>query len=288
MSVDTTPNAEHIQFWNEVLLKQFLRFRSMFVTMGDAHSHGPLERAGLQPGMRALDIGCGFGETTLQLARLVSPGGSAVGTDCVEPMLEIGRADARSAGLTNISFVETDAQTAAFEPEFDLAFARFGTMFFANPVAAMRNIGSALVPDGRLLMIVWRAIEHNAFIAVAKEIVQSHLPPPPDDAPTCGPGPFSMADPDTVTAILTSAGYREISFEQTDANVCVGATVEDAMAFQLKLGPAAEIFRDAPEEAEAKREVIEAELRAAIEPYARPDGVWMDTSTWAVSARRAD
>ena len=287
MSVETAPNAEHIQFWNEVLLKQFLRFRSMFVTMGDAHSRGPMERAGLQPGMRALDIGCGFGETTLQLARLVAPGGSALGTDCVEAMLEIGRADARRAGVSNVSFAEADAQTAAFRPEFDLAFARFGTMFFSNPVAGMRNIGTALVPDGRLLMIVWRAIEHNPFISVAKEIVQSHLPPPPDDAPTCGPGPFSMADPGTVTTILTSAGYCDIGFEQTDATVCVGATVDDVIAFQLKLGPAAEIFRDAPEEAEVKRGVIEAELRAAIEPHARPDGVWMDTSTWAVSARRA-
>ena len=112
--VETSPNAEHIQFWNEVLLQQFLRFRTMFVTMGDAHSRGPLERAGLQPGMRALDIGCGFGETTLQLARLVAPGGSAVGTDCVPKMLEIGRADALRAGLANVSFEEADAQTAEF------------------------------------------------------------------------------------------------------------------------------------------------------------------------------
>jgi ubiquinone/menaquinone biosynthesis C-methylase UbiE len=287
MSVETAPNAEHIQFWNDVLLPQFVRFRSMFVTMGDAHSRGPMERAGLQQGMRALDIGCGFGETTLQLARLVGPTGSAVGTDCVEPMLEIGRADAREAGLANVSFREADAQTSAFEPEFDVAFARFGTMFFSNPVAAMRNIGTALVPEGRLLMIVWRPLEHNEFMAFAKRVMQEHLPPPPDDAPNCGPGPFSMADPGTVTAILTNAGYHEIAFEQTDATVCVGATVDDAIAFQLKLGPAAEIFRDAPEEAAAKRDAVEADLRAAIEPYARPDGVWMKTSTWAVSARRA-
>jgi SAM-dependent methyltransferase len=286
MSVNTTPNADHIEFWNDVLLPQFIRFRSMFVTMGDAHSRGPMERAGLQPGMRALDVGCGFGETTLQLARLVAPGGSAVGTDCVEAMLEVGRADARRAGLANVTFEEADAQTAAFEPEFDLAFARFGTMFFANPVAGMRNIGTALVPDGRLLIVVWRALEHNPFMSFAKGIVQKHLPPPPDDAPTCGPGPFSMADPDTLTAILTSAGYRNISFEQTDANVCVGASVDEALAFQLSLGPAAEIFRDAPEEAAAKRDVIEAELRSVLEQYALPDGVWMDTSTWAVSARR--
>ena len=111
---------------------------------------------------------------------------------------------------------------------------------------------------------------------MAKEIVQSHLPPPPDDAPTCGPGPFSMADPETVTAILTSAGYCDIGFEQTDANVCVGATVDDVMAFQLKLGPAAEIFRDAPEEAAAKRDVDRGRAasrdRALRAPRRRLDG----------------
>ncbi len=205
-------------------------------------------------------------------------------------MLEIGRADARDAGLANVSFEEADAQTAAFQPEFDLAFARFGTMFFANPVAAMRNIRSALVPDGRLLMIVWRAIEHNPWSwRSPRQIVQRHLPPPPDDAPTCGPGPFSMADPDAVTAILTSAGYRDIELRAARTrHVCVGATVDDALAFQLKLGPAAEIFRDAPEEAAAKRDVDRGRAaRRARAATPAPTASGCSTSTWAVSARRA-
>ena len=96
-----------------------------------------------------------------------------------------------------------------------------------------------------------------------------------------------MADPEVVTAILTSAGYRDITFERTQVSACIGATVDDAMAFQLSLGPAAEIFRDAPEEAKLKRDVIEAELRDALAGNARPDGVWGATSSWAVSARRA-
>ncbi len=282
-----TPNAEHIQFWNEVLVRQFTRFRHVFVAAGDEHSRGPLERIGLEPGMRALDIGCGFGETTRQIAAKVGPTGHVLGTDCCEPFLDVGRADAAAAGLTNITFQVTDAQVSAFEPEFDLAFARFGTMFFQSPVAGMRNVGTALRPGGKLLMIVWRPLEANPWMSFAKEIVQRYLPPPPDDAPNCGPGPFSMADPEVVQAILLKAGYEDVAFEQTDAVVRAGASIDEAVEFQLSLGPAAEIFRDGGDQSEHLRPAIEADMRAVLADYARDDGVWMGTSSWAVTARRA-
>jgi hypothetical protein len=158
-------------------------------------------------------------------------------------------------------------------------------MFFADPVAAMRNIGRALVQGGRLLMIVWRPLEDNEWMSFAERIARKHLP---GEAPPAGTGLFSMADPAVVTAILASAGYAGVSFERTDARVRVGATVDEAIAFQLSLGPASSILRDAGEEGRSKRAAIEADLRETVERYARPDGVWMDTSSWAVTARRAE
>ena len=286
MSVAPSPNAEHIEFWTDVLFEPFLRFRSMFVTMGDAHSRGPLDRLGLKAGDRVLDVGCGFGETTLQIAERVRPGGSALGTDCSEPFLQIARNDAAAAGLDNAKFAAVDAQTAAFEPEFDVAFARFGTMFFQNPTAGMRNVGSALKPGGRLLMIVWRPLQTNASMSFAKEIVERHIPPPPDEAPNCGPGPFSMADPAVVETILRIAGYVDIAFEQTDVLARIGSSVDEAMAFQLAIGPAAAIFREGGELATEKRPVIEAEIREVLHRHQREDGVYMATSSWAVTARR--
>ena len=286
MSASLSPNAEHIQFWNEVLAEQFTRFRPMFVTMADAHSRGPIDRLGLKAGDRVLDVGCGFGETTLQIAERVRPGGSALGTDCCESFLTIARADAAAAGIDNAGFATLDAQSADFEPEFDVVFARFGTMFFQNPTAGMRNIATALKPRGRLLMIVWRTLEANPSMAFSKQIVERHIPPPPDDAPNCGPGPFSMADPEVVETILRLAGYVDIAFEQTDALACIGATVEDAMAFQLSLGPAAAIFREGGDVAAQQRPAIEAEMHEVLAAHARPDGVFMDTSSWAVTARR--
>ena len=287
MSVSPSPNAEHIEFWNDVLYEPFLRFRELFVTMGDAHSRGPLDRLGLKAGDGVLDVGCGFGETTLQIAERVRPGGRALGTDCCEPFLEIARRDAAAAGLDNAEFAAVDAQTADFEPEFDFAFARFGTMFFQNPTAGMRNIGSALKPGGRLLMIVWRPLETNKSMSFAKEIVERYVPPPPDEAPNCGPGPFSMADPTVVETILRIAGYVEIGFEQTDVLAKVGRTVEEAMSFQLSLGPAAAIFREGGELADRMRPAIEAEMREVLQQHERGDGVYMATSSWAVTARRA-
>ena len=282
MSVDSSPNAANVQFWNDVLVAKFERFRSLFVGASDIHSRIPLERVGLEHGMRVLDVGCGFGETSLQIAERVRPG-RVLGTDCCLPFLDTARADAGKAGLANAEFAVADAQSHAFEPEFDLAFARFGTMFFENPVAAMRNIRAALVPGGRLLMVVWAPLESNPWLAFAKVVVQRHLQPP-DRAPGSRPDPFSMADPAAVTRILASAGYTGVSFERTTATVRVGTTVEEALAFQLSLGPAAELLREAPEEAARERDVIGAELRAVLEQHARPDGVWMQTSSWAVSA----
>ncbi|HEY3615011.1 MAG TPA: methyltransferase domain-containing protein [Gaiellales bacterium] len=283
MSAPASPNADTIEYWNDVLAAKFERFRHVFVGASDVHSRRPLERNGPEPGMRVLDVGCGFGETTLQLAGLVGPGGSAVGTDCCRRFLEVARADARAAGVTNAAFELADAQTAAFEPEFGLAFARFGTMFFADPVAGMRNIRSALAPGGRLLMVVWAPIEDNPWLAFARAVVQRHLPAEAS-VPVPGPGPFSLSDADVVTRTLTAAGYRDVALERTTAVVQVGASVDEALAFQLTIGPAAGLLREWPEDAERNRNSIETELRAVLEQHARPDGVWMGTSSWAVSA----
>jgi SAM-dependent methyltransferase len=208
-----------------------------------------------------------------------------VGTDAAAPFLAVARADAQAAGIANATFELADAQVAHFEPAFELAFARFGTMFFADPVAAMRNIGTALVPGGRLLMVTWRPLEDNEWMAVAERVTRAHLPLPPGGTPFTGTGLFSQSDPEVVTAVLTAAGFADVAFERTDASAWVGATVDDAVAFQLALGPASSIIREAGDEGRAKRAAIAADLRVAIERSARPDGVWMGTSSWAVTAR---
>jgi hypothetical protein len=127
-------------------------------------------------------------------------------------------------------------------------FSRFGTMFFSSPVVALKNMRKALKPGGRITHIVWRERADNPWLGAAKDVVLRHLPPPGDDAQTCGPGPFSMADQDLVTAQMTAAGFADISFERVDAKVRMGDSIEDSIGFQLALGPAGEVVREAGEE----------------------------------------
>jgi len=241
-----------------VLVAEFDRFRNILMDGLSYHSEVPLNNLEVEPEAKVLDVGCGWGDTTIKLAKMVGTEGVVMGLDCCDAFLEKGRNDAAKAGLTNVRFVEADVETYPFEPEFDLYFSRFGMMFFANPVAAMRKVRAALKPGGKLMFITWRVIEDKEWLGLPKKVVLNFLPPPGDDAQTCGPGLFSMASESVVSAQLKGAGFEEFTFERTDGPVMVGSTAEEAMQFQLALGPAGEIFREAGEEAERRRgEIVE-------------------------------
>ncbi len=286
MSEAAVSNDEFTAFWNNVLVDKFERFRNILLDGLSYHSEAPLRTLEIAQGSRALDVGCGWGDTAIALARKVGPSGSVLGLDCCDAFLEKGRNDARAAGLANLRFVAADVQTYRFQPEFDFCFSRFGMMFFSNPVAAMRNIRNALKPGGRLMFITWRALADNPWMAIPKQIVLQYLPPPGENAQTCGPGPFSMANPEVVTAQLKAAGFEDARVERTDGPVMIGATVEQAMDFQLALGPAGEIFREAGVQAEQRRQEIEDALRTELSHHLKNGKVYMQSSSWAITARK--
>ena len=274
-----------VEFWNDVLAPKFIRFKHVLVGGLSQHSEAVLPHLPVRCGDRVLDVGCGFGDTAIQLAESVGPTGSVLGVDCCDAFLEHARVAALSAKPANVHFQRADAETALPQDQFDFVFARFGTMFFANPVAGLRNMRKALKPGGRMVHIVWRNRADNPWLSMAKDVVLEYLPQPGADAQTCGPGPFSMANEDTVRAMMESAGYADISFERVDAPVLVGRNVEDAVNFQLAIGPAGEVFREAGDQAEAKRTEIEAALAEAINRQRiEADGVMMDSSSWVISA----
>ena len=276
---------EFVDFWNDILVPKFVRWKHVLVDGLTHHSAQVFPRLEVRAGDRVVDVGCGFGDTAIELARRVGPEGRVLGIDCCEAFLEHGRRDARAAGLDNVDFVEADVQTHPFRPEFDFCFSRFGTQFFENPVAALRNMRTALKPGGTMTMIVWRDIEDNPWLGVPKDTVAGILPPPGDDARSCGPGPFSMADSGTVTKQLEIAGYDGIEFERIDAPLLVGDTPDDAVEFQLAIGPAGEVYREAGDLAEERRHEIVAALKRELARHETPEGIVMGSSSWMVTAR---
>ena len=286
MSDAAVTNDAFTTFWNDVLVAKFERFRNILLDGLSYHSRIPFETLDVPRGSKILDVGCGWGDTAIELARKAGPDGSVLGLDCCDAFLEKGRRDARAAGLANVRFVEADVQTYKFERDFDLCFSRFGMMFFSNPVAAMRNIRSALEPGGRLVFITWRTIDDNPWAGMPKRVVLQFLPPPGEDAATCGPGPFSMANPDVVRAQLEAAGFVDAGFTRVDGPVMVGRDVEQAVDFQMALGPAGEIVREAGAGAEQRKDEIERALRAELARYRQDDGsIVLQSSSWTATAR---
>jgi ubiquinone/menaquinone biosynthesis C-methylase UbiE len=279
------PRNEYVDFWNTILVPKFVRWKHIIVDGLTLHSAKIFPSLEVHEGDKVVDAGCGFGDTAILLARLVGPNGSVLAVDCCDGFLAYGRQDAKAAGISNVTFLEADVQSYPFKPVHDFCFSRFGTQFFENPVAGLRNMRASLKPGGVMTMIVWRGIKDNPWLGHAKDIVLKYLPPPGENALSCGPGPFSMADTGVVTRQLEIAGYKDIQFEQIDAELFVGKDVDDAVAFQLALGPAGEVYREAGELAEQRHDEIAAALKVELAKYQRPNGIIMDSSSWKVTAR---
>ena len=277
-----------IEAWNTVLFEKFLRFKHLLVAGLAGHSDEVLSRHPFPRGARVLDVGCGFGDSTLRIAQEVGPGGEAVGTDCAANFIAACERDARAAGIGNASFFVADSQSDDLRGPYDHAFARFGTMFFMLPGAALRNVRKALKPGGVFTQIVWRRREDNPWIHQAELCVRGIVPVvshEDTDQVHCGPGPFSMSGPDMVSGMLKAAGYASIAFERFDADICIGRDLDEAVEFAMALGPAGEIIRLAGEEGQRLKPQVMTALRTTLTQFVRPNGVWGPSSTWFITAR---
>ena len=223
-----------------------------------------------------MDIGCGTGQTTREAARAAATG-SALGIDISAARLARARRLARAEGLRNISFVQADAQTHRFPPgRFDLAISRFGTMFFADPVAAFTNIGRALRPGARLVQLVWQHRDRQEWDAVIGEIFAGEHPAPAAD-------PFSLADLATVGTILTAAGFADVNITGVHEPVYYGSDAASALRVMLSLQMTKD--RLAPLDA-ASTGYAPGQLRAALATHQSSGGVFFDSRAWLITGRR--
>ncbi|GIG20619.1 methyltransferase [Cellulomonas chitinilytica] len=242
-----------------------------------------LSAAAIRPGEHVLDVGCGYGTTTLDAADLARPG-TVTGVDVSPAMLETARA--RAAGDDHVTFVEGDAQTHTFRPpSCDVVLSRFGLMFFADPVAAFVNLRRATRPGGRLAFIAWRSPRHQPWLCVPGAAAAHALGVPvPDLAEGDGPGMFSLADEGRARSVLVAAGWTEVEVEPVTVPLLVGGggTVEDAVTF-LRTGTLGRRLLDGVDVDTGARAL--AEVRAALAPHTHPDGVRLDAGVWLVRAR---
>jgi len=279
-------NEEALEAWDGVLFDRFVKFRDLVTTGLGAHGEAALKVHPPSAGERVLDIGCGFGDTSQQIAELVGETGSVLGVDVAPRFIEAARTEAEQAGVGNVEFAVRDVEVTQFDDRFDYAFARFGTMFFANPVAAMRNVREALAPNGQLCMVVWRRKLDNDWLHRAEKVVEEFVEKPEEsDEPTCGPGPFSMANADTTSDILLNAGFVDIELRRCDIPIKIGRDLDHAVEMVTAIGPAGEVIRLAGEEAEQIRPQVESALREALAEFDGPEGVVAGASTWIVSAK---
>ena len=267
------------EFWNDaggrMWVENIERTHALLKPLGDAL----LERVAPQPGEAVLDVGCGGGLNSIELARRVGETGRVVAVDVSEIILDYARAQENLPA--NLEFVRADAATEIFRAAgFDLLFSRFGVMFFEDPIAAFRNMRANLRGGGRLVFQCWQVRERNPWLSIPMQAAFEILTPPDEMMDPRAPGPFSFADRDWVEEILQSAGFAEVQVEDLVLEMSMGS-LEEAVAYSTRFGPAVEAFKAA---SDADRAAAEQAIRSAFQPLVR-DGVVVGTaSTWIVTA----
>jgi SAM-dependent methyltransferase len=281
--MDTATNADMVEFWNGDAGQKWVRFQEMMDVSLMPMGRRALEATTPRAGERVIDVGCGCGDTTVELARRVAPGGAVLGVDISAPML--ARARARAGSDKAVTFEHGDAQVHGFaEAAYDLVFSRFGVMFFSDPVAAFGNLRSALKPGGRLAFVCWPPAKDNEWVKIPTGIVKAHieLPPPPEPDE---PGEFAFADKGRVQRILAAAGFDDIEIvrHSVPITIAAGGGLDDAIDFFLEMGPTGRAIANA-EAGDTLTSRIVADLRDGLRPFLTEAGVVMDASIWLVTA----
>jgi ubiquinone/menaquinone biosynthesis C-methylase UbiE len=282
-NVSDERNAEQAAYWNGPVGKRRTDRQHLQDQMLAPVSAVLFERAAIARGESVLDIGCGCGDTTIEIAKRVGPKGRALGLDISAVML--ARARERTPADAPIAFVEGDATTYVFTPAFsaDLLFSRFGVMFFAEPVRAFANMRVGLKRGGRVVFACWREPPQNPWMLVPLQAAARHVPPLPEVGPE-DPGPFAFASQERVQRILTEAGFSEIVLVVVDLSLdlAVGRGLEAAVENVTKIGPVSRALQEKPAElVAAARESV----REALAPFEKGNAVALAGAIWLTTAR---
>ena len=278
-------NAAQVEYWNSTAGRRWTDRQEEQDLVLRPVSDRLIATADAKPGQRIIDIGCGCGDTTIDFAARVMPGGEVLGLDVSGPML--ARARERAPSGLPARFVLADATVHDFEPEWaDLAVSRFGVIFFADPAHSFANLRRGLKPGARLAFACWREAKQNPWMMIPLREAKKHAPPLPETNPE-DPGPFAFADDARVRRVLSNAGFADIVVtpEDLDLDLAIGRGLDAAVAGALGIGPTSRILDGQPE---AVRAAAVADIRQALAERAKGDSVPLGAAIWMVTAVNPD
>ena len=276
-------NPEQAQYWNTARGGQWVTHQEALDARFAGVRDQLLARAAVGPGERALDVGCGTGATTLELAPRVGPGGTVLAIDISAPMLELAQQRCAAQGLEQVRFLCADAQSHGFEPAaHDLLISRFGVMFFGDPVAAFGNLRIALRPGGRLGFVCWAALERNPWFALPLAVGERWLGPA-EPQPPRAPGPLAFSESGYVEEILAAAGFADVAIETVATRLSGAPTAEAEAAFACLVGPLARLIRTREPDAATER-AIALEVAERFRPFQSEAGVQIPATLHYVEA----
>ena len=278
-----TANHDQAEHWNSSeATGDWITYQQRYDRMLEPVAGLILDAAGLSPGERVLDVGCGCGATTLAAARTVAPG-PVTGIDLSAAMLARARETATRAGLVNAHFEQADAQVHKFGASFDAVISRFGVMFFADPVAAFANLLAATRPGGRLTFACWQPLADNEWLLLPLTALAAHVPLPDLDEPGA-PGMFSLSSRDRLRQVLSDAGWRDVSAASQRTPVLVGGgTLDEAVSY---LCGRLIVRRMLAGVDQATQDRAAESVRDALASRADGGQVRLDASVWVVTASR--
>lgn len=276
-------NAGQIEFWNGPVGETWTLFQQQLDRQIAPLGAEAVRALAPMAGESILDIGCGCGQTTFDLASRVGSEGHITGVDISAPMLEVARRRSPAGAAPRPEFLEMDAQSGDLgHAVYDAVFSRFGVMFFSDPITAFANIRKALKARGRLGFVCWRPLEENIWMRAPIDAARPLLPATPPADPWA-PGPFAFADAGRVRSILELAGFESVTITPFDSLIGSG-DLEHTLSLTFKVGPLGAALRENPQLQGAVGEVV----RTALQPYATPAGVMMPAAVWIVLARNGN